>query len=292
MSLKSSYPIKIPADNKGYTHRLCPDCITKFGIRSIDKDFPDFIYCPYCDRSGVLPDFNISEQFEYAKQEGLRQIKYDVMKELQNSMASAFSGSSSNKYVKVSFKPAILHHEPAPTLIQSEIPTDMACSSCRGLYEIYGIASRCPFCSTEDIKILDANLALIEKELDSDRALRQVYNDLVIAFQNVCRFYALVGSTTNFQNIAQAEQYFKDNFSLDLLDGIEAINLNDIRTAFEKRHKEQHTGGIVDQKYVNILGLDNSLIGQKVSYNKDELTSALKALVVVSNNLRKGIPKQ
>lgn len=289
--MKNTYKIAIPADNRGYTHRLCPSCGTKFGIRSVDKDFPETIYCPYCEKTGGLPDFNIPEQFEYAKAEGLRQIDYDVQKLIQNTLGSAFKGSSRSKHVKVSFTPAKIRMKPAPTLQQADIPTEMVCSSCEGLYEIYGIASKCPFCSTEDIKILDANLALIEKELDSDRALRQVYNDLVIAFQNICRFYALEGTTTNFQNINQSQQYFKDNFSLNLLDGIEATNLSDMRTAFEKRHKEQHTGGIIDQKYVDVLGLDNSLVGQRVSYAKDELTSALKALVIVGNNLRNGIPK-
>ncbi len=113
----------------------------------------------------------------------------------------------------------------------------------------------------------------------------------MIAFQNVCRFYALDGSTTNFQNINQAEQYFADNFSLNLLDGVGTTSLSDMRVAFEKRHKEQHTGGVIDQKYIDVLGLDNSLLGQKVTYTKDELTSALKALVFVSDNLRKGIPR-
>lgn len=287
MTLKSNYPIAIPADSRGYTHRLCPSCATKFGIKSINKDFPDTVYCPYCDKNGALTDFNVPEQFDYATKEGLRQIEYDVMKELQSSMSRALRGSKS-----VKFKPATIRHKPAPVLQQSIIPTDMICSSCKGFYEIYGIASRCPFCSTEDIKILDANLALIEKELDSNRALRQVYNDLVIAFQNVCRFYAVDGNTTNFQNINQAEKYFMDNFNLSLLHGIETTRLKDMRTAFEKRHKEQHTSGIIDQKYVDTLGLDNNLIGQRVSYAKDELTSALGALVIVSNNLRKGIPKQ
>jgi hypothetical protein len=291
MPIKSSYPVSIPADDRGYTHRLCFNCSMKFGIRSIDKDFPDTIHCPYCEVSGSLRDFNVPEQFEYAKEEGLRQIKYDALQEIQNTFASAFRGSSRSKHVKVSFKSAPIRYEPAPVLIQSEIPTDMVCSVCQGLYEIYGIASKCPFCSNEDIRILDANLALIEKELDNDRALRQVYNDLVIAFQNVCRFYALNGNTTNFQNINQAETYFRDSFGLNLLDSVDATNLLDMRTAFEKRHKEQHSGGIIDQKYVDVLGLDNSQIGQRVAYTKSELTSALKALVVVSNNLRRGIAK-
>ena len=287
--MKSSYEVAIPADDKGYTHRLCPNCGIKFGIRSIDKDFPETIYCPYCDKIGSLRDFNVPEQFEYAAAEGLRQIDYDVRKYIQSSMANAFRGASRSKYVKMTFKPAPIRKKPAPILEQADIPTDMLCSSCRGLYEIYGIASKCPFCGNDDIKIMEANLALIEKELDNHRALRQIYNDLVIAFQNLCRFYALSGSTTNFQNINLADQYFKDNFSFNLLDAIDGNDLTNIRTAFEKRHKEQHTGGVIDQKYVDVLSLDNSIIGQKVDYSKDELTSALKALVVISNNLRSNI---
>lgn len=281
MAIKSHYNIAIPADGKGYTHRLCPNCSTKFGIRSIDKDFPDTIYCPYCDKSGALPDYNVPEQFDYATQEGLRQIKYDVMKELQTSMSRALRGSKNFK-----FKPATIRYEQAPTLIQSEIPTDMMCSSCEGLYEIYGIASRCPFCSTEDIKIIDANLALIEKELDTDRGLRLIYNDVVIAFQNLCSFYALDDKKANFQNINVSQKYFKDNFNVKILDGLDSQNLQDMRVVFEKRHVEQHNSGIIDAKYTANLGLDSSSHGQRVAYSKDELQSALKALINVSNNFR------
>jgi len=228
-----------------------------------------------------LPEFNVPEQYQYATQEGLRQIKNDVMKELQNSMVSAFRGSKN-----VKFKPATIYNEPAKTLQQSEIPTDMICSSCQGLYEIYGIASRCPFCSNEDIKIMEANLALIEKELGTDRGLRQIYNDVVIAFQNLCRFYALKDKKANFQNINLSEQYFRNNFGVDMLNSLDSQNLQDMRIVFEKRHVEQHNSGIIDEKYVTNLVLDNSTLGQKVSYKKDELKSALKALIDIGKNLR------
>lgn len=286
MSLKSHYKILIPPDDKGYVHRLCPNCGIKFGIRSIDKDFPQRIHCPYCEHNGSLSEFNVPEQLQFATQEGLNNIEYDLMKYLQDSVKRGLRGSRS-----VHFKPARIHRKPTPQLQQADIPTDMICSVCQGLYEIYGIASKCPYCANEDIKIMEANIALIEKELHSDRALRQIYNDLVIAFQNLCRFYALTDSTSNFQNINIAEKYFKNNCSVDLLSGIDAQNLIDMRTAFEKRHKEQHTGGIIDQKYVDVLSLDNSLVGQKVSYSQNELESALRALVIVSDNLRKGIPE-
>lgn len=281
MTLKSHYEITIPTDDRGYTHRLCVNCSTKFGIRSIDTDFPETIYCPYCDKYGALPEFNVPEQYQYATQEGLRQIKNDVMKELQNSMVSAFRGSKN-----VKFKPATIHNEPAKTLQQSEIPTDMICSSCQGLYEIYGIASRCPFCSNEDIKIMEANLALIEKELGTERGLRQIYNDVVIAFQNLCRFYALKDKKANFQNINLSEQYFRNNFGVGMLNSLDSQNLQDMRIVFEKRHVEQHNSGIIDEKYVTNLALDNSTLGQKVSYKKDELKSALKALIDIGKNLR------
>lgn len=286
MALKSHYEIAIPADGKGYTHRLCPDCSTKFGIRSVSKDFPDTIHCPYCDKSGALSDFNVPEQFEYATQEGLRQIKYDVMKELQNSLARGLRGSKN-----VKFKPARIRYEPEPVLVQSEIPTDMVCSSCEGLYEIYGIASRCPFCSTEDIKIIDANLALIEKELDTDRGLRLIYNDVVIAFQNLCSFYALNNKRTNFQNINLSEKYFRDNLSVEILENLDSQNLEAMRVVFEKRHVEQHNSGIIDKKYTVNLGLDNTSEGQRVTYSKDELQSSLKALIAISHNLRSKLKK-
>src|SRR6185503_8146151 len=97
------------------------------------------------------------------------------LKQVQDMFKDTFHASKS-----MEFKAGPLQRTHAQIPKQSEVPTDMTCSSCQGFYEIYGIASKCPFCGNEDIKILDANLALIEKELNSDRALRQVYNDVVI----------------------------------------------------------------------------------------------------------------
>lgn len=282
--MQSEYKITIPKDENNYTHRVCPLCTYRFGMRT--GEFPETITCPYCGERSKLSDCNTPEQIEYATEEAKNLIFYEVQKDLQAMMKKSLAGSKN-----VSFKPGHIQKKYTFPPQQSRIPTEIVCSSCESEYLIFGISALCPYCGCEDVKILDANLALIEKELDSDRGLRQAYGDLVTAFQNVCRFYAVEGSTTNFQNINQSEQYFKNNYHLNLLDNIEATNLSDMRTAFEKRHKEQHTGGIIDQKYVDVLGLDNSLVGQKISYSKDELTSALKALVVVSNNLRTGISK-
>lgn len=283
--MQSEFKISIPKDENNYTHRVCPACLYRFGIRS--GEFPDNLSCPYCGKVSQMSDYNTIEQIEYAREEAKNLIFYNVQKDLQAMMKRSLSGSK-----HLSFKPGMIRKKYTFPPQQSQIPTDMACSSCGSEYVIFGISAFCPYCAREDVKILDANLETIKKEFDSDRTLRQVYNDIVIAFQNVCRFYAIEGSTTNFQNISQSEKYFRDNFGLDLLYGIEASSLNDMKTAFEKRHKEQHKGGIIDQKYVDVLGLDAGLIGQKVVYSKEELTSALNAIVAVGKNLREGIPKK
>ena len=281
-----SYKIAVPKDDKGYTHRVCPDCNNKFGIRWYGE-LPDLLNCPYCDKSGDVKDFNIEEQLEYAIEEGKQQIFHDVQKMFQNSMKAGLRGSKN-----VSFKAAPLHRTHAPLPKQSEIPTDMECSTCKGQYVIYGIASRCSFCGGEDIKLIDANLATIEKEIVSNRALRQTYNDIVIVFQNECQFFALnEGKRPNLQNINTSEQYFRDRLGVELLKGIDNQSLIDLRIVFEKRHVEQHSGGIYDEKYIANLGASKDLIGQKVTYSKDELVSALKALVIISSNLRDSIKR-
>lgn len=281
--MQADYSIPIPKDDKGYTHRLCPNCGSKFGIRWFGE-IPDNLHCPYCEKSGDVKEFNIAEQLDYAVEEGKQQIFYDIQKDLQAMMRRSFAGSRN-----VSFKSSPIRKKYTSPPQQSEIPTDMKCSSCDGEYVIFGISAQCPYCGTEDIKILDANLATIEKELNTDRELRRTYNDIVIAFQNECRFFASANKKPNFQNINIAEKYFKDSSGIKLLENINEQNLIDMRTVFEKRHTEQHSSGVYDDKYITNLNADKSLIGKKVTYSKDELTSTLKALVVVSNNLRNNL---
>ena len=276
--MQSEYRIEIPKDENNYTHRVCPKCGYRFGVRS--GPFPSDLHCPYCGVASELSEYNTPEQIEYATEEAKNQIFYGVQKDFQSMMKRSLSGSKN-----VTFKPSHIHKKYTFPPQQSQIPTDMVCSSCESEYVIFGISAICPYCGREDVKILDANLAIIENELNSDRELRRTYIDVVTAFQNECQYFAKDAKGVKFQNIDSVVKHFKKT-NVDILEGVDKQNLLDMRTAFEKRHAGQHRNGTYDQKYVDALGLDQSTLGQKVAYSKDELVSAVKALVVVSNNLR------
>lgn len=276
--MQSEYQIEIPKDENNYTHRVCPNCKYRFGVRS--GPFPDNIFCPYCGETTELSEYNTPEQIEYATEEAKNLIFYGVQKDLQAMMKKSLSGSKN-----VTFKASTVRKKYTFPPQQSQLPTDMICTSCESEYVIFGISAICPYCGREDVKILDANLAIIENELNSDRELRRTYIDVVTAFQNECQYFAKDAKGVKFQNIESVVKHFKKT-NVDMLEGIEPQNLLDMRTVFEKRHAGQHRNGTYDQKYVDALGLDQSLIGQKVTYSKDEIVSAVKALVKVSNNLR------
>jgi len=280
--MKDSYSISIPKDKSGYTHRACAVCRYRFGIKG--ETLPDKVYCSYCGEKSLVDDCNTEEQIEYAIEEAKNQIFQNVQKEFQGMMKKTFSGSKN-----VSFKPGRISKTYVFPPQQSQIPNEAICSSCEGDYIIFGIASTCPYCGQDDIKLMDANLSIIEKEINNNRALRQVYNDLVIAFQNECQFFAGKVKGVNFQNINVAEKHFREKHSIEMLDNVSQESLKDMRTAFEKRHVEQHSRGVYDEKYVANLQEDTSLIGRKVEYSKEELLSALKAFVTISDNLRKNI---
>lgn len=280
--MKSEYQVAIPKDENNYTHRVCSRCQYRFGIRSANEagEFPQSLFCPYCGNSSDLSSYNTVEQIEYATEEAQSQIFYDVQKDFQNMMKRSFSGSKN-----VKFKPASIRRKYIFPPLQSQIPTDMVCSSCNNEYVIFGISAKCPYCNKEDVKILDTNLAIIEKELNTDRALRLTYIDVVTTFQNECRHFATNAKGVKFQNIDSVEKHFKKS-GVDILSGIKQEDIASLRSVFEKRHVGQHNNGTWDQKAVNALSLKQSLIGQKVTYSKDELASAVKALVAVSGNLR------
>lgn len=280
---EKNFTIPIPKDSEGYTQRECPSCQDgRFGI--VVKEDAARLICPYCEHEASTPESNTKEQIDYATKQGINLIETEVHKEFQKMLKNVTRGSKG-----MSFKPGRIPKKRATKPPQPLIQTDMQCSSCANEYVVYGIAANCPFCGNKDIRLLDANLDAIQKEMDNNRVLRHIYNDLVIVFQNECQYYAGKVKGVSFQNIDSAVKHMKNKHSFDLLKGISVTQEKSLRTAFQKRHTEQHNRGYIDQEYIDNLNEDKSLLGSKTSYSKDELSKALEALVVVSANIRKNI---
>lgn len=279
--MKEYYNISIPKDENGFIHRRCPSCEYEFGVKA--AEFPNSLHCPYCSEKTDIKNFNTSEQLEYARKEGERQIFTELQKEFQNMMKDAVKDSDN-----LSFNPGRISKGCTPHPTQANIPNFITCDKCdQGEYEVFGISGFCPFCGEETIKILEANLSVLENELGTDRGLRHLYGDIVITFQNECRIYVVKPTKTNFQNIKNARRYFKRHFGLDITENLTDDEKLTLKRIFEKRHCDEHNSGIISDRYVKEIPQDKDLLNQEVTRSKEEATEAVEILKKISSKLRK-----
>jgi hypothetical protein len=147
-------------------------------------------------------------------------------------------------------------------------------------FQVDGIFGYCPGCRSENLRVYDADIAIIRQEAASDpipaRALRRAYTDLVSTFEIFCRKEAARHEITGgrFQNLISAQKTFQSALGVDIIGTSSSIEALAMRRVFQKRHVAEHNGGIIDDRYVREIPEDATLLGQAASYSLDEFELA------------------
>ena len=285
MSLKTSYKITIPTTN-GFIGRKCSnqDCGKYFQIHqtSISKE----LICPYCGQKNPIEDMWTKEQADYSKKVVIEELRPQIITEFNNIFKKAFSGSKNityksnpTPYIKKTISP------PKENLVDSEI----ICSECNGRFQVYGIFGFCPLCKYENIKIYDANLAIIQRDIENAEnkqgALRHAYGDIVSTFEDFCKKYATKGANVNFQNLRSAKKYFKKESNFDIYEGLTDDEKTQIKRVFMKRHVYIHAKGLITEEFVREVPQDAKLINQQATLSVEELNIGAQILRKIINNI-------
>ena len=272
---KLHFTIQFPT-REGFLSRQCnsTECRRVFKVHKDDVR-PD-MHCPYCGMAFPNDKLWTDEQAAFIRESALHQVKPILQAEIQQMFRKAFSGPG------WTFKPG----PPTPPTPAPVAPTEAAtdselrCPECGVRFQVEGIFGFCPGCRAENLRLYDANLAIIRREIaestDPARALRHAYTDLVSTFEIFCRKEAAARGlgAARFQNIAATRTFFADTLTIDLQAPLSAPEFLAVRRAFQKRHVLGHNDGTIDQGYIAEVPEDSALLGQKVALMLDELELA------------------
>jgi uncharacterized Zn-finger protein len=272
---KLFFTIQVPARD-GFLSRQCNahDCQRVFKVQK--EDIPEAMHCPYCGTAFPNDQLWTNEQVTFIRESALHQARPLVAEEINKMMRKAFSGPG------WTFKPGIREpSKPAP-VPPDELPTDseLKCPECNVRFQVEGIFGFCPGCRSENLRLYDANFAIIRREITESenptRALRHAYADLVSTFEIFCRKEASTRGlgAGRFQSIPAARRFFRDALQLDIQEPLSLDEFLAVRRAFQKRHVLEHNAGLIDQRYIAEVPEDSSLLGQQAPLDMNELEVA------------------
>lgn len=280
------FTVEFPT-REGFLSRQCnsDDCKRVFKVHK--DDIRDDMHCPYCGMAFPNDQLWTGEQAAFARESALHQAQPILAAEIQKMLRQAFKGPS------WTFTPGA-PEPPSPTpQPPAELPTDseLKCPECAVRFQVEGIFGFCPGCRSENLRLYDANLAIIRREAaeseDPMRALRHAYADLVSTFEIFCRKEAAARGlgTGRFQNIPAARKFFTGALGVDIQAPLSPTEFLAVRRAFHKRHVFEHSDGVIDQRYVDEVPEDAALIGQRAPLAMDELSLAATGVRVMLNVL-------
>jgi hypothetical protein len=270
MSDKLTFKISIPSQG-GFHGRECnnPDCRKYFKIHQ--DSLKDEMYCPYCGLLFNKNELFTPDQLKYAQEVGKEKATSYIHDEVNRMLGRAFGNLNSQSKggllnISASYKPAIYEEKFVFPPVEKQVDSEIECSECKAKFQVYGIFGYCPLCKCDNIIIYDANISIILSAIananNKDRELRHAYNDLVSTFEDFFKKRNKSQKKYNFQNLESVDSFFSDNYGINFFGELSKDEALTIKRLFQKRHVCQHNKGIIDQKYINIIPEDASLLNQ------------------------------
>lgn len=291
------FQVSVPADD-GFIGRLCkaPDCGRYFKIR-VDS-MREEMFCPYCGTCFSKEELETDEQRRYFTEAAVEEAKkymHDELDKMFGRIAQQYRGS---KHVRFEHKPTHYRKKAVrPRYQELQVDSELTCSECGFLFQVFGIFGYCPGCRSENLWIYDANFAIIEQEVslspDPQRALRHAYSDLVSTFEFFCQSKArsVTTETARFQILFNARRFFRKHLAIDIFDNLSNDDVLTLRRVFQKRHLYEHNRGVINEKYTRMIPEDTKLMGKQAELSIDELECAAEALRHALDNLSRALGK-
>jgi hypothetical protein len=295
--LGDKFSIPIPADDKGYIGRECPECERYFkitlGTGLTGADLP--CHCPYCGHSAPQDQFFTKAQIEYAQSVVINKVTGAFIKDLKT---LEFNHRPSGPFgIGISMK---VEGRPLPIRPYSELnlEEEVVCDHCTLRYTVYGTFAFCPDCKQHNsLQILEKNLAVAQKQIDlaatvdgdlSSQLVADALENGVSAFdgfgRETCRVFSSKASDPakatgiSFQNLAGAQKNVLALFGVDLTTPLTALDWTFACRCFQKRHLLAHKMGIVDDAYIKATSDGHATVGRKVCIDSKEVIALLAAI--------------
>lgn len=286
------FNISLPSDADGYTGRECPNCGNYFkimfgtGLKDIEK-----CYCPYCGGHEHQSQFHTAAQIEYAKSVVVNKVTRRVNSRLDN-MARDFNRR--NRHGRGLLKLSMDVKTSSVRIrypTESELETNVLCSSCTLKYAVYGVYGFCPDCGRHNVQqFLHTNLQIATRMLElretvetslSDTLIANALTSVVAALdgfgREVCRAFASKSSNPpkaeeiRFQNLERVQTQVKALFGFDIASSIPSSYWETAKRCFQKRHLLEHKSGVVDEEYLAQSNDQSARLGRKIALTASEV---------------------
>ena len=286
-----SFSLTVPTDN-GFIGRSCgnPGCGKYFKIK-VDTA-QERMFCPYCGFQFSRDELMTREQEAHFRAAAEEQVKELFLGEMDKMFADLARKNRGNKFLRIEHKPQRYKARPiTPHYQEHPVDSELTCGRCHFTFQVFGIFGYCPGCRSENLRIYDANFAIIKREIASSnnkqRALRHAYGDLVSTFEQVtaARARAITQERTRFQDLYETRKFFKEQTNRDIFAQIEEVRIRQLQRVFLKRHVYEHNNGIISERFVQKMPEDKPLLGQKAVLSLEELEEAAVTLKQVLDNV-------
>lgn len=283
------FTVGFPTD-RGFLGRRCAaaECGRYFKVA---RDLGEArIHCPYCGAQAGPAELLTPDQASYAKDVATEHAREFVEGELSK-MIDKLVKRSGGTIRRGGGRPPHRARSVQPRYTERQVDSELTCPDCAAKFQVYGIFGHCPACRRQNLKIYDADIEIIRREIArsvvSERVLRHAYGDLVSTFEIFCRSKAPVApkSRGTFQRLDDSKAFFLQHLAVDIFVGLEPAESLDLRRCFQKRHSYQHAGGIIDEHYVRGVPEDAALLGQKAVLSMDEFEGGADAVRKVLTTL-------
>ena len=294
MSDTKTFLVSILTDSDGFVGRSCdaPECGQYFKVHV--SDHKETLFCPYCGKSFSRSSLLTREQTDHIRRVGMEEARVYAVQELQKTFRQAFSGS---KFVTYKPGPTPRKQPVFPRYSERRVDTELECTECKTRFQVYGIFGFCPGCQCENLRIYDANWAIIKRQLevadDIARQLRHAYSDLVSTFEVFCKRKAnrISAEVDNFQILFNARKFFTQHADVDILANVAPRALLSLRRVFQKRHVCIHAGGEITEQYVRMIPEDRVLLGTQAELSIPELEEAATAMRIALGDMVKKLER-
>jgi hypothetical protein len=282
-------PVQIASDSEGRFGHNCPQC-KKYWRSGHGPNC-----CPYCALWAPSYDFLSAAQLRYV--ERYCEVLSNALKAEADSEVVIDMDEVADAVGKEGEKPAFYVSE------QSQ-QHKFTCTACDEFNDILGRFGYCSRCGTRnDLQDFELNtIPSIRTRLNSGHGPEDCVRDAVAAFDSFTgqlaeQLVRLVPMTVRrkkrlekqrFHDLDEVRKIFAQWFDVDVCAGIKEPEYAAAVRMFQRRHVYEHSGGEVDQKYLDQSGDTSIVLKQRIHQTREGTHDFLGSLVKMARNMHNG----
>lgn len=311
----------IPMDSEGYLDRECPSEACEFEFKVLGDDWKDkisgeHVTCPFCGHNADANKWFTQTQVKALQEAAAAQLASAIGGALKRDAQTWNRRQPRNSFIRMTMQ---VKDKPQHVFVPPEAADPMrfkiTCPDCSCRYAVIGAAFFCPACghnsadqlfgqSMQGIaNVLDAlahiRSAIPDKDVAETTVRQSVEGGLqnaVTSFQRYAEtLYAKCPSAPRprrnaFQNLSEGSMVWHGVSGKHYADYLTVDEVATLTKLFQQRHLLAHTGGIVDQHYIQRSGDTSYAVGQRVVVKDKSVRELLSVLQKLTHAMLKDSP--